>query len=307
MPPMTISVIAYKGGVGKTTLSALLGIGLSILRGKKVLLIDLDPQANLTEVYTTYPVIREMFISYNTEHVFSLDFFTDPKNKEPLIIKINNTFEKLYLLPSHPKYMRIYEYYNIRPTDASTARIRLGELAERYGFDYIILDLPPQMYQLVTPIACISTDFFVSPIIKGAFSDNVIYYMLETFYNTALNYRKIGEYGELNKFLGVILMKFSTKETRSITKTKERIENKINELLKKRIEFKESPMYEKPVFDTIIYYNPALTRLRGVIFGRTPYIVKVFRRKFKGKIYNKLIHNTEKLIEEFENRVQALA
>jgi chromosome partitioning protein len=42
-----VSIINYKGGVGKTTLTANLGAGLA-WRGYRVLLLDLDPQASLT-------------------------------------------------------------------------------------------------------------------------------------------------------------------------------------------------------------------------------------------------------------------
>jgi chromosome partitioning protein len=55
----TIAIFNMKGGVGKTTLAAQLGARLSSELKKNVLLVDLDPQQNLSELFLTPDELHE--------------------------------------------------------------------------------------------------------------------------------------------------------------------------------------------------------------------------------------------------------
>jgi len=52
-----IALINQKGGAGKTTCTINIGAGLNKLR-KRVMLIDLDPQAHIILTYSWYPCPR---------------------------------------------------------------------------------------------------------------------------------------------------------------------------------------------------------------------------------------------------------
>ena len=53
--PICVAVINMKGGVGKTTIAALLGRYASLTLGLNVLAVDLDPQANLSQAFMGGP------------------------------------------------------------------------------------------------------------------------------------------------------------------------------------------------------------------------------------------------------------
>lgn len=88
--------------------------------------------------------------------------------------------------------------------------------------DYVILDLPPQMYGIVVPIASVITDYIISPVIKGAFSIESVEYLIETYYNVARSYTK-----KPTAFLGAVLMKFSTIETSLVNNVKTAVQKRV--------------------------------------------------------------------------------
>ena len=74
--PVCVSVINMKGGVGKTTIAALLGGYASRTLNFKVLAIDLDPQANLSQALMGEPRYRQFL-----------------NNKSPSIVEIFNGYQ----------------------------------------------------------------------------------------------------------------------------------------------------------------------------------------------------------------------
>ncbi|WP_027343052.1 ParA family protein [Hamadaea tsunoensis] len=177
-----VSVLNYKGGVGKTTLTANLGADLAN-RGQKVLLIDLDPQSSLTfTFYSADEWARDLAPSRTIRHWY--DSFTwayQMKELFPLVTTpptINKLVQanggRLDLIASdlalvdveldlaailggnrhqvmHPDYVKLY-------------RLLANALAadEFRQYDVILIDCPPN-FNMVTRTAVVASDYLVVP------------------------------------------------------------------------------------------------------------------------------------------------
>jgi chromosome partitioning protein len=139
-----ISISNHKGGVGKTTSAINIGAGLNKL-GKKVLLIDLDPQANLSQSLgvieperNIYRALRGDFPLEPVEVIKGLDLIASTLDLSGAEIEIASEAGREYILK---------------------------ELIEplRGSYDFIIIDSPPSL-GLLTLNAFVASDLVFIPI-----------------------------------------------------------------------------------------------------------------------------------------------
>ena len=139
-----ISLLNHKGGVGKTTSAINIGAGLVEL-GKRVLLIDLDPQANLTlslgiprQRYSIYEAVRgeSELIPYTYKE--GLDVVTSTLDLSGAEMELINEAGREFIL-----------------------RELFEPVVEEY--DFIIIDCPPSL-GLLTLNALTSSDYVYIPL-----------------------------------------------------------------------------------------------------------------------------------------------
>src|SRR5512132_3294556 len=148
-----VAVANQKGGVGKTTTTINLAASLA-LADRNVLLVDVDPQGNLTSGVGQKGRASEAGTVYNA--LTSLELTTDAV---PFII--STTIDRLHLIPAERNLTGAE--IEMVTLNAREERLRalLNPLRDRY--DYIFIDCPPSL-GLLTLNALVAADAVLIPL-----------------------------------------------------------------------------------------------------------------------------------------------
>tara|TARA_B100000945_G_scaffold41393_1_gene27949 strand:- start:734 stop:1534 length:801 start_codon:yes stop_codon:yes gene_type:complete len=149
-----ISVINQKGGVGKTTTVINLAAGLT-MKGKKILVIDLDPQGNAT---------TGLGLSNTESSDQTIYSVLNGRKKIHEVIK-KTSFENLDLITSNVDLSGLEVE---TAGDSRRAFMLKDELASylnnsRALYDYVLIDCPPSL-SLLTIMALVSSNSLLVPL-----------------------------------------------------------------------------------------------------------------------------------------------
>lgn len=166
---MIISVFNQKGGVAKTTTACNLGSYLA-RHGKKVLLVDMDAQANLT-----------VSVGLNEEDLEAtiFDLIDEQEFNEEKVREVvqETEYPRLHILPSDISLSNAeLTLSNVMSRETVLKRI-LATLKEHY--DFIIIDCPPSL-GLLSVNSLVASDYLIVPATPQFFSMKGIKHLIDT-------------------------------------------------------------------------------------------------------------------------------
>tara|TARA_B100000029_G_scaffold121114_1_gene114541 strand:+ start:5483 stop:6286 length:804 start_codon:yes stop_codon:yes gene_type:complete len=145
--PRIIAIANQKGGVGKTTTTINLGAAIAEI-GKRVLIVDLDPQSNTT---------TGLGVSTSDLNISIYQVIIQEKEASEAIISLE--IENLNLLPSNLELAGA----EVELVTAFSREQRLSKSLDQviHDYDYILIDCPPALGLLTINALCFAQEVIV--------------------------------------------------------------------------------------------------------------------------------------------------
>lgn len=179
----TIAITNNKGGVGKTTTTLSLGAALVQL-GYRVLLIDMDSQANLSYCFGVYTNTKVNVAAFMLKECAFADVVARRHGLDIISASIIQ----------HDAEMKL----SMKPNRESILKKRLEGIADQY--DFVLIDCPPSL-ELMTKNAIFAADYFIVPLEPTTFSYQGLGSLIE-------NINNFNDDGANIRLLGIIILKY---------------------------------------------------------------------------------------------------
>lgn len=179
--PMRITIFNHKGGVGKTTLTANTAFALASL-GKSVLLVDSDPQCNLTSYLLSDDVVDDLLNHSNNPDGRTIWTAVKPVFDNTGLGKLVSPtmVGDIALLPGDIRLSEFEEFLGDAWADGFKRRLGglrvtssiselVSRLHEQQPFDFVFYDTGPNIGPL-NRVLLLDSDFFIVPVACDLFS-----------------------------------------------------------------------------------------------------------------------------------------
>jgi len=179
---LVISIINNKGGVGKTTSTAIIAELLAYL-GKKVLVVDLDQQSNLSMLFRAYQEDPEDVLNGirnaavpNVAELFKYRYRT---KEEVSNIIVGTNIENLDIIPSSKRHKNSILNITVNQTSNNNVILKKALQTIKDEYDYILLDNAPAN-DILTVNSMFASDMVLVPVRVEGFSYKGLMETVET-------------------------------------------------------------------------------------------------------------------------------